>query len=171
MGNLFSALFGHPDTLAPTPPTIVVSTPVPTAAPYTPIVTAAAPTAWAPSNPTYTNLRASGYANVCLTSGGAMATCDATPSQKWYLDPTGLLVNQDGTCMQVSSQAVKATLSQGVCDPTNINQQWSAPTPGALVLKSQPGMSLDVPGGNATLGAPASTWTVNNLPPQTWNFL
>ena len=90
-----------------------------------------------------------------------MAACDSTPQQQWFLDPSGLVVNKgDSMCLTTASASNKAQLSNGVCDPANVNQQWTSPGAGRLVLKANPGMSLDVPGGVPTLGAPASIWPV-----------
>ena len=187
MGSFFSSLFGgHATTGAPlitgtplvtgTPivtgtPT-VTSTPVPTAAPFTTIAAASAPTPWAPSAPTYTRLHAGVGSNVCLTNGGKLVTCDPSNSQQgWYLDPSGLLVNQaDGSCLNIQSVTNSVPLSNQTCDPKNPNQLWTSPGAGKLVLAGNTNLSLDVPGGNATLGCPASTWFVNGLAPQNWTF-
>ena len=162
MGAWWSALLGGHGA---------VVTPTPTAAPFTPLVTAAAAAPWAPANPTWRALRPGVGTDVCLTSGGTLRACDGTPGQSWFLDPTGMLVNQaDGTCLTAAQVTNSTPLSNAACNPSNASQQWTSPATGQVLLAANPNLSLDVPGGNATPGMPVSTWFKNGLPPQVWNW-
>lgn len=171
MGSLWSSLFGgHEATAAPVT-TAAATTPAPTAAPFTPIATAAAATPWAPANPTWRALRAGVGANLCLSNGGTLATCNGSPAQGWYLDPTGLLVSQtDGTCLTAKQVQNSVPLSNAACDPSSASQQWASPGAGQLLMAGNSNLSLDVPGGNGAPGVPVSTWFKNGLPPQVWSW-
>lgn len=168
MGGLLSSLFGwnttKPVTSAPT------DTPIPTAAPFATIASTTSPAPWAPAKPAWQSLRSGIGSGQCLNNQSKVVQCDGSSGQNWFLDPVSqLLVNQGSNqCLTVGAATNSTPITLSACDPSNVNQQWTQPKLGSLLLKSNANLSLDVPGGQAV--NPVSTWFVNGASAQNWTF-
>lgn len=158
-------LFGH--TTTTTTPT---STPTPSAAPFSTIAATTSPTPWAPANPVWQSLRSGLGSGQCLNSQSKVAQCDGSTGQQWFWDPASQLVVNQGMnqCLTVGGITNSTPITLNTCDPANINQQWTQPKAGSLLLKSNTNLSLDVPGGQSA--NPVSTWFVNGASAQNWTF-